>query len=262
MIRTRKIILAPSPKPLRLLKQHADYHRDAYNWTLRYYQDKRAAGETYPTSMLFSVWEGERASAYLQSTQLCRSVGQHAVYALENAINAWEDNTRDNKAPRFHGQDHKIAFRADEGGGKVRCEEKRIELPNIGEIRMLESLNPKEPILTVTVTHEDERWWACVTVETKDPPASPGTEIIGVDVGLGTIAVCSDGTRYEIPEALKSLRRETGRLARRLARQVRGAAIMRVCSVSFRKHATWQGAGVKRRSTGRPTRSSPRPAWW
>ena len=29
MIRTRKIILTPSPKQLRLLKQHADYARDA-----------------------------------------------------------------------------------------------------------------------------------------------------------------------------------------------------------------------------------------
>ena len=125
MNRTRKIILTPSPKPLRLLKQHADYRRDAYNWTLHDYKDKCAAKKgSYPTSMLLPVWQGERASAYPQSTQLCRSAGQHAVYALENAIKAWEDKTRHNKAPRFHGQDHKIAFRADKGGGKVRCDRK------------------------------------------------------------------------------------------------------------------------------------------
>ena len=223
MNRTRKIILTPSTKPLRLLKQHADYRRDAHNWTLRDYKDKCAAEEPHPTSMLLPVWQGERASAYPQSTQLCRSAGQHAVYALENAIKAGEDKTRHNKAPRFHGQDHKIAFRADKRAVKVQCDKKRIELPNIGKVRMLESLNPEEPISTVTVTYEDERWWACVEVEMKNPPASPGTEIIGVDVGVGTIAVCSDGTRYEIPEALKSLRREIGRLTRRLARQVEGS---------------------------------------
>ena len=223
MNRTRKIILTPSTKPRRLLKQHADYRRDAHNWTLRDYKDKCAAEEPHPTSMLLPVWEGERASAYPQSAQLCRSAGQHAVYALENAIKASEDKTRHNKAPRFHGQDHKIAFRADKRAVKVRCDKKRIELPNIGKVRMLESLNPEDPISTVTVTYEDERWWACVEVEMKNPPASLGTEIIGVDVGLGTIAVCSDGTRYEIPEALKSLRREIGRLTRRLARQVEGS---------------------------------------
>ena len=224
MNRTRKIALTPSPKQQRLLKQHADYRRDAYNSMLRDYKDKCAAKKgSYPTSMLLPVWEGERASAYPQSTQLCRSAGQHAVYALENAINAWENNARDNKFPRFHGQDHKIAFRADKRGVKVRCEKKRIELPNIGSVRMRRSLRPEGRISAVTVTHEDERWWACVEVEMKNPPASPGSEIIGVDVGLGTIAVCSDGTRYEIPEALRSLRREIGCLTRRLARQVEGS---------------------------------------
>ena len=184
MIRTRKIVLTPSPKQQRLLKQHADYRRDAYNSMLRDYKDKCAAKKgSYPTSMLLPVWEGERASAYPQSAQLCRSAGQHAVYALENAINAWEDNARDNKFPRFHGQDHKIAFRADKRGVKVRCEKKRIELPNIGSVRMRRSLRPEGRISAVTVTHEDERWWACVEVEMKNPPASPGTEIIGVDVG-------------------------------------------------------------------------------
>ena len=223
MIRTRKIALIPSPKQLRLLKQHADYRRDAYNSMLRDYKDRLAAKEPCDTSMLFPVWEGERASAYPQSAQLCRSVGQHAVYALENAIKAGEDNARDNKFPRFHGQDHKIAFRADKRGVKVRCEKKRIELPNIGSVRMRRSLRLEGPISAVTVTHEDERWWACVAVEMKNPPKSPGSEIIGVDVGVGTIAVCSDGTRYEIPEALKSLRREIGCLTRRLARQVEGS---------------------------------------
>ena len=88
---------------------------------------------------------------------------------------------------------------------------------------MRRSLRPEGRISAVTVTHEDERWWACVAVEMKNPPASLGSDIIGVDVGLGTIAVCSDGTRYEIPEALRSLRREIGCLTRRLARQVEGS---------------------------------------
>ena len=57
MIRTYKIILPPSPKQLRLLKQHADYARDAYNWTLRYYKDRRAAEGSYPASMLAMRWK-------------------------------------------------------------------------------------------------------------------------------------------------------------------------------------------------------------
>ena len=88
---------------------------------------------------------------------------------------------------------------------------------------MRRALRSRGRILEVTLTREVGRWWACAALEMKRPPSSAGTRVIGVDMGLGTIAVCSDGTRYEIPEALKSLRRDIGRLRRRLTRQVEGS---------------------------------------
>ena len=153
-----------------------------------------------------------------------RGAAQYAVYALGDAIEAWQDNARANDFPRFHRHDHKLAFRADEGADSVRCHKRRIELPAIGSVRMLRPLRPQGRIPEVTVTHEAGRWWACVAVEMKRPQRSAGTRVIGVDVGLETIAVCSDGTRYEIPDPLKSLRRDIGRFRRRLTRQVEGSA--------------------------------------
>ena len=222
--RTRKIALSPSPRQLCLLEQHAAYARDAYNWALAWYKDRREAGEACPVSMLFPMWQGVRAELYPHTEALCRSAAQYAVYALGDAIEAWQDNARANRFPRFHRRDRKPAFRADKGKGTVRCQGRRIQLPVIGSLRMLRPLRSQGRIPEVTVTHEAGRWWACVTVEMKRPPRSAGTRIIGVDVGLGTIAVCSDGTRYEIPEELKSLRRDIGRLRRRLTRQVEGSA--------------------------------------
>ena len=222
--RTRKIALSPSPRQQRLLEQHAAYARDAYNWALAWFKNRREAGEACPVSMLFPMWQGARAALYPQSDALCQSAAQYAVYALGDAIEAWQDNHRDNGFPSFRRHDHRPAFRADKGAGTVRCQGRRIELPVIGSVRMLRPLRPQGRIPEVTVTHEAGRWRACVTVEVKRPPRSAGTRIIGVDVGLGTIAVCSDGTRYEIPEELKSLRRDIGRLRRRLARQVKGSA--------------------------------------
>ena len=89
---------------------------------------------------------------------------------------------------------------------------------------MHEPLRFAGSIPVVTVTHEAERWWACVAVEMEDPPSCPGDEIIGVDLGVCTIAAASDGTRYEIPEAIGCLRREIGCLRTRLAQQVQGSA--------------------------------------
>ena len=222
--RTRKIALSPSPKQLRLLEQHAAHARDAYNWTLAWYKDRREAGEPCPVSMLFPMWQGARGTLSPHYQALCPSAAQYAVYALGYAIEAWQDSARANHFPRFHRRDRKPAFRADKGKGTVRCQGRRIQLPVIGSLRMLRPLRPQGRVLEVTLTHEAGRWWACVALEMGRPTPSSGTRVIGVDAGLGTIAVCSDGTRYEIPEELKSLRRDVGRLRRRLTRQVEGSA--------------------------------------
>ena len=224
LARTHKIALKPSPAQRHRLAQHADYARDAYNWTLAHFKESQKAGKPCPVSMLFPMWEHHRAPAYPRSTTLCQSAAQHAVYALGDAIERWQDNAQDNEFPRFHRQDHKPSFRADQGARTVRCEGKRIVLPGIGRVRMFEPLRYEGDILTVTVTHEALRWLACVTVRIKPSPAGPGDEIIGVDVGLDPIAACSDGTRYEIPEALRAVRRQIGRYRRQLARQVQGSA--------------------------------------
>lgn len=181
MIRTHKIALNPSPMQLRLLERHAAHARDAYNWALACFNDTLDAGRPCPVGMFFPMWEGARASLHPQSDELCRSAAKYAVMALTKAIEAWQDNARDNQFPRFRSPDDKAAFRADKGAVTVRCEGKRIELPNIGSVRMHESLRFEGRVSMVTVTH------------------------------------------YEIPEALKSLRREIGRLTRRLARQVQGS---------------------------------------
>ena len=219
MIRTHKIALNPSPRHLCLLEQCAASAREAYNGALAYYKETLDAGKPCPVSMLLPMWQATRPPF----DDLCQDAAKYAVYALGNAIEAWQDNARDNAFPRAHGPDHRPAFRAHNGKGIVRCEGKRIRLPNIGSVRMHESLRFTGVIPTLTVTHEAQRWRACVAVEMENPPACPGDEIIGVDLGVGTIAVASDGTRYEIPEAIGRLRREIGRLRRRLAKQIQGS---------------------------------------
>ena len=68
------------------------------------------------------------------------------------------------------------------------------------------------------MSRKAERWFAAVTVETGDEPP---TKRVGatVDVGVKTLAVCSDGIEYSNPKPLK---RSLGRLARLQRRKARG----------------------------------------
>ena len=96
IIRTHKIPLRPTRRQYRLLEQHARYDRFAYNWTLRYFKDRRAAGEAYPTNMIFSAWEGSKASVCPWGRKLSQSAAKYAVYALGEAIDASKEKRRAN----------------------------------------------------------------------------------------------------------------------------------------------------------------------
>ena len=115
IIRTHKIALRTTRRQRRLLKQHADYARFAYNWTLRYFKGMFDAGEAYPTSMLFPVWESAKASACPWGRKLSQSAAKYAVYALNEAIDPSKDKRRANQSPMFHSRHEKTAFRADQG---------------------------------------------------------------------------------------------------------------------------------------------------
>ena len=223
MIRTHKIALNPSPRQLAVLEQCATSARKAYNGALACFRETIDAGSPCPVSMLLHMWQASLPPQYPPLDDAGQNAAKYAVYALGAAIESSQDSGRGNKFPRPHGPDHRPAFRTAKGKDIVRCEGKRIELPNIGSVRMHEPLRFTGSIPMVTITHEAERWWACVVVEMKNPSPCPGGEIIGVDLGVSTIAVASDETWYEIPEAMGPLRREIGCLTMRQAKQVQGS---------------------------------------
>ena len=67
----------------------------------------------------------------------------------------------------------------------------------------------------MTVKREAGRWFACVTVRTTEVSnTSSRSGSIGVDVGIKTLAVCSDGTTFENPKALGRMRRLDKAIAR------------------------------------------------
>ena len=204
IMRTHKIALRPTRRQHRLLEQCSDYARFAYNWTLRYFRGKPAAERErkYPTSLLYLVWKDARASVCPWGRKLPQNAAKYAVIDLTHAIKIWRDKRRANRFPRFHGRYKKTAFRADEGPDTVTCKGWRIDLPGIGRVRMCEPLCWHGSIREVTVKREaGRRWYACVTVCMQDREESPGTEDIGVDVGVEMLATSSDGTTYENPRA-------------------------------------------------------------
>ena len=80
-------------------------------------------------------------------------------------------------------------------------------------------------ILSATVSKRVGRWFVSISVEEEIAPVPNAKgEVIGIDLGIKTLAVASNGMVFENPKALKTYRRKLARLQRKQCRQKKGSS--------------------------------------
>lgn len=107
-------------------------------------------------------------------------------------------------------------------------EDSRIRIPNLGWVRMRESLRFAGKIMSATVSRVADRWFVSVTVDTPDQSHLPKAEnqgAVGVDLGVSALATLSTGEPpVPGPKAHKALLKRLQRLSRSLSRKQKGSA--------------------------------------
>ena len=134
-----------------------------------------------------------------------------------------------NRCPTFKKRSDKCSYQADNGAGTVEVYKQRINLPKIGWIRMREELRYTGEITKVVVSRKNDRWWVSILIRCDSnnykhqPPLFDDKPPIGVDVGINTLATCSNGDTYDNPRPLKRYERKLARANRRLSRRQKGS---------------------------------------
>lgn len=103
----------------------------------------------------------------------------------------------------------------------------RIRIPNLGWVRMRESLRFNGKIISATISRTANRWYASISVETEDKSHLPHAEnqgVVGVDLGIKALATLSTGETITGAKPLKRLMAKLKRLSRTLSRKVKGSA--------------------------------------
>ena len=215
--RTHKITLDPTFKQGRWFSQQCGYARFAYNQAL---SDFKVGLDTDN----FQSWQtlNNNFNKTKQGYDWTSSQDQRAaLYAIKNlgqGIANWVSKRA--KFPKFKGRGHKQSFTTDEQ--TVRVESKKIKLPKVGWIKMFQELRFVGKIIKVTISRMAHRWFVSITVETEDTEAVDNSThpVIGIDVGINTLATLSDGTKYDNPRPLKRYERKLKREQRKLSRRI------------------------------------------
>ena len=231
MLRSHKIALDVNKAQRTLLRQHFSLARVAYNHALRDFKDGLDKNEWRNDMELRPRWNAVKREGHPWCAGLSQCAAKNAIVNLGLAINAWRGVKKDgtkrktkNRFPRFKKKGRHDSYRADNGRGTIRIDGMKVLLPKVGWLRMREVLRFDGELVGCVVSERAGRCYAAFTVDTKtaEPPKRVG-ETVGVDIGLKTLAVCSDGVEYANSTPLKRLLAKMRRHQRALARRRKGS---------------------------------------
>ena len=155
-----------------------------------------------------------------------QNAAKNAIHNFGDAISRWKSGQ--NKFPVHKKRSDKVSYQADNGAGTVQVYEKRINLPKISWVRMREELRYTGEITRIVVSKRNHRWYVSILVrcDSNNYKYQPSLfdldakEPIGIDVGINTLATCSNGDTYENPRPLQRYERKLARANRSLSRKV------------------------------------------
>src|SRR5438128_3186135 len=163
-------------------------------------------------------------------------VQQDVLKRLDKAFAAFFRRVHNGETPgypRFKGSDRYDSFTYPQGGYEIIGN--RLRLSKIGHAKIKVHRQIQGKIKTCTVKREGDQWYAVIIAEDEFDPTMtfhPSEEVVGIDLGVKSFAVLSDGSeianpRYyrcaeaQIQEAHRTLhRRKKGCRRRHRAKQV------------------------------------------
>jgi len=239
-----RFALDPTPAQKRKLASHAGAARFAYNFGLllvrsRLAQKQRGEAVEVPWTLyaLRREWNRQKHEVAPWWRENSKEAANSGLEDLARALKAffdWRDGRRTGPRVGFPKPKRKgrsrDSFHYTTGAFGISGRT-QVKLPRIGHLRThhptteLQELIEagKARILRATVSREGDRWYCSFGCEVEREVGVPRhpEAVIGVDLGLASLAVLSTGEVVDNPRALERVQRKLRRLQRKADRQRR-----------------------------------------
>ena len=227
MLRAYKYRIYPTDDQKVLFAKTFGCVRYVYNWGLDiksslYKESKESIGIVSLTNRMKSELKAERE--WLKEVN-----SQSLQMALRNLDTAFQNFFKKNgKYPRFKSKHDRQSFHNPQHCS-VDFKRGVLNIPKAKNIKSVFHRTFKgDKIHNVTISKEkDGRYYASILVDTfENPlPKKPVTKetAIGIDTGIKTFAVCSNGMKFEAAHFLKAEKRKLKLLSRKLSKKQKGS---------------------------------------
>jgi putative transposase len=244
MLMAHKIALDLSNAQATHMARAAGCARFAYNWALaewgRQYaawKEDKALGKPSQMSLRRQLNSVKREQ-FPWMLEVTKCAPQLAIMQLGDAFRNFFAGRA--KYPKFRKKS--VHDRFSLSNDQFSIKGSRLRVPNLGWVRMRESLRFTGKIMSATISRVADRWFVSVTVDVENrvlPKAenelqdenqvtsefrrSQNQGEVGVDLGVKTLATLSTGESVEGPKAQKRLLCRLRRLSRSVSRKVKGS---------------------------------------
>jgi putative transposase len=214
--------------------QHAGAARWAYNWGLRVKQEHYKASKTSPTAIdLHRELNALKKTDVPWMYQVSKCAPQEALWNLDAAFAHFFRRCALKKQGQWKGKLGYPKYKTKKKGlgsfrltGRIVVSDKAIVLPRLGRLRLKEReylpTDDDVQILSATVSEQAGHWYVSLQVEEEHPVPQNTGPVVGIDLGVRSLATLSDGEVIANPRHLKRRLKKLKRLQRVVSRRKKG----------------------------------------
>ena len=229
MLSAHRIALDPNNVQATYFARAAGTARFAYNWALAQWKQQYEAwkldnSQPKPSqAALRRQLNAMKREQFPWMLEVTKNAPQMAIIQLGDAFKNFFAGRA--KYPQFRkkGVHDRFTLTNDQ----FNIDGCRIRIPNLGWVRMRESLRFAGKIMSATVSRVADRWFVSIAVDTVGDSHLPKAEnqgAVGVDLGVAALATLSTGESITGPKPHKALLGRLKRLSRSLSRKQKGSA--------------------------------------
>lgn len=231
--RSLKIRLEPNNTQDTLFSQHSGVARHAYNQGLAYCNDLYSNGQKIPSAIDMHKWlvsTVKKQNPWYYKSSKCAP--QEALRDLDKAFKNFHRlqkkssySLKDNKGrlqglPNFKKRGVKDSFYLE---GTIRTDGKKIKLPKIGWVKLSEDVSIRE-IKNCVVSRIANNWFVSFKIERYRVKTKKTFDIVGVDLGVKTLATLSNGEVFDNLKPYKTAKNKLRKQQKEVSRRFKKGA--------------------------------------
>ena len=220
-LKTFKFRLYPSNIQVEKLEHTLNTCRFLYNDCL---SDRKNAYER--TGKTVSYYDQHAELKNREGINIHSKVAENVLVRLQKAYNDFFRRVKDGETPgypRFQGYNRYNSFTYSQSGFTI-LDNGKLRLSKIGDVKLVQHRSIEGKIKTITVKREGNQWYASFSTELKvDIEPIEIKSATGIDVGIKTLAVLSNGDEILNIRTTKNYEKRLAKIQRKLSRMKKGS---------------------------------------